>query len=49
MSDRINMDNQNMFGLQHPPKFGTSATGKIMYTTMVKTFIGRHNSEKWPC
>ena len=36
MSGGINMDNQNMFGLQNPPKFGTSATSKDYVHSHVK-------------
>ena len=39
MSGGINMDNQNIFGLQNPPKFGTSATSKDYVHSHVKKFL----------
>ena len=39
MSGGINMDNQNIFGLQNPPKFGTSATSKDYVHNHVKSFL----------
>ena len=39
MSGGINMDNQNVFGLQNPPKFGTSATSKDYVVNHVKSFL----------
>ena len=39
MSAGINMDNQNIFGLQNPPKFGTSATSKDYVHSHVKNFL----------
>ena len=39
MSGGKNMDNQNVFGLQNPPKFGTSATSKDYVVNHVKNFL----------
>ena len=39
MSGGINMDNQNIFGLQNQPKFGTSATSKDYVDNHVKNFF----------
>ena len=39
MSGGIDMDNQNIFGLQNPPKFGTSATSKDYVHSHVKNFL----------
>ena len=39
MSGGINMDNQNIFGLQNPPKFETSVTGKDYVHSHVKNFL----------
>ena len=39
MSGGINMDNQTIFGLQNPPKFGTSATSKDYVHSHVKNFL----------
>ena len=36
MSGGINMDHQNIFGLQNPPKFGTSATSKDYAHSYIK-------------
>ena len=33
------MDDQNIFGLQNPPKFGTSATSKDYVHNHVKSFL----------
>ena len=39
MSGGINTDNQNIFGLQNPPKFGTSAISKDYVHSHVKNFL----------
>ena len=39
MSGGINMDNKNIFGLQNPPKFRTSATSKDYVHNHVKIFL----------
>ena len=39
MSGGINMDNQNIFGLQNPPKFGASTTSKDYLHNHVKNFF----------
>ena len=39
MSGGINMDDKNIFGLQNPPKFGTSATSRDYVHSHVKKFL----------
>ena len=39
MSGGINMDKQNIFGLQNPPKFGTSAASKDYVLNHVNNFF----------
>ena len=46
MSGGINMDNQNIFGLQNPPKFGTSATSKDYVVNHVKSFLAASTVEQ---
>ena len=46
MSGGINMDNQNIFGLQNPPKFGTSATSKDYVHNHVKSFLAANIVEQ---
>ena len=46
MSGGINMDNQNIFGLQNPPKFGTSATSKDYVHNHVKNFLAANIFEQ---
>ena len=46
MSGGINMDNQNIFGLQNPPKFGTSATSKDYVHNHVKNFFAAYIVEQ---
>ena len=46
MSGGINMDNQNIIGLQSPPKFGTSATSKDYVHNHVKNFLATNIVEK---
>ena len=46
MSGGINMDNQNIFGLQNPPKFGTSATSKDYVHNHVKSFLASNIVEQ---
>ena len=42
----INMDNQNIFGLQNPLKFGTSATSKGYVHNHVKNFLAANIVEQ---
>ena len=46
MSGGIDMDNQNIFGLQNPPKFGTSATSKDYVHNHVKNFLAANIVEQ---
>ena len=39
MGGGINMDNRDLFGIQNPPKFGTSATSKDYVHSYIKKMV----------
>ena len=46
MGGGINMDNRDLFGIQNPPKFGTSATSKdYVHSYIKKDGSGNINAE----